>query len=312
MFQTIFDVFSNRSSEEENVKHEIPDTTRNRVLLWCNEVLSGERQGSFGNGDYRQPFWEEIHRFLQYRLGRPQLVNGSGSIESDARSYVISSPAEEFLDFIEDIFKTKCLFHVGISYKDMVNDLNELLCVDNLPYHITYRITEEVEEDCGTAIYTRSHPKVIMKENDIVHSNVITPALLFLQQPHFRHANKEFLKALEDYRKNNFGDCLTKSGSAFESVLKVICDQNSWPYDNDRDTASTLVKTVISKTKLAPYFETTFMIVATLRNRLSSSHGSGVAEKHVSPHIAQYALNITASAIILLVEETKVQIGATT
>ena len=51
------------------------------------------------------------------------------------------------------------------------------------------------------------------------------------------------------------------------------------------------------------YFESTLMIVATLRNRLSTSHGAGVGRRQVPRHLAKYALNVTASAILLIAEE---------
>jgi hypothetical protein len=45
------------------------------------------------------------------------------------------------------------------------------------------------------------------------------------------------------------------------------------------------------------------MIVATLRNRLSKAHGAGVQIRNVPRHLAAYALNSTAAAILLLVAE---------
>ena len=89
-----------------------------------------------------------------------------------------------------------------------------------------------------------------VKESETLHKSAINPALQLLAQPHFAGANTEFLGALEDYRKGDIGDCLVKCGSAFESVLKVICDRKGWPY-NQTDTASTLVKTVIANTSLS-------------------------------------------------------------
>jgi hypothetical protein len=100
------------------------------------------------------------------------------------------------------------------------------------------------------------------------------PALMLLQRPAFKTANLEYLEALEDYRKGDFGDCLTKCGSSFESVLKIICERKKWAY-RQTDTASSLVKTVLDNTSLDNYFEPVLMIVATLRNRLSKSHGAG-------------------------------------
>jgi hypothetical protein len=90
---------------------------------------------------------------------------------------------------------------------------------------------------------------------------------------------------MEDYRQGDYGDCLTKCESAFESALKVIWDRKRWSY-KQTDVASTLVKTVLANTALASYFEQLLMIVATLRN--------GATTKQPA---RQYALNSRASAI---------------
>nr|WP_246311469.1 abortive infection family protein [Halomonas zhaodongensis] len=45
------------------------------------------------------------------------------------------------------------------------------------------------------------------------------------------------------------------------------------------------------------------MLIATLRNRLSSSHGAGAQAKVVPEHVATYAVNATASAILFLYSE---------
>ena len=38
-FRRIFDVFSRRPESSEKLAHDIPETTRTRVLLWCNEIF---------------------------------------------------------------------------------------------------------------------------------------------------------------------------------------------------------------------------------------------------------------------------------
>jgi hypothetical protein len=155
-------------------------------------------------------------------------------------------------------------------------------------------------------IQTVAFPQVIMRESEIVHTEAIAPALQLLQHPDFTNVNSEFLSALEDYRKSKPGDCLTKCGSAFESFMKVICHKKGWAY-KQTDGASTLAKTVLANTTLESYFETVLLIVATLRNRLGTAHGAGTATKNPSPHLARYAINATASAILLLADETGIK-----
>jgi hypothetical protein len=171
---------------------------------------------------------------------------------------------------------------------------------------VTKQVTE-VEEQERRGVMRRvvcivAFPKVVMRESEVLHANAIEPALQLLQNQMFKHANTEFLAALEDYRKNDFGDSLVKCGSAMESVMKVLCHKKGWTY-KETDVASTLVKTVLANTRLESYFESLLMIVATLRNRLSPAHGAGTKAKSVDPHLARFAINVTASVIILLVDE---------
>jgi len=313
IFSRIFDVFSRRAESSSDSRYDIPATFRNRVLLWCNEVFSNSRS-AYGKYDHTSTFWEEIHRFLQYRHGLIQLSSSrypTASPTEDALIFLAGCPGEAFLDFLEYIFRVDCLFHIGLPEPQLVEELNSLLRTDNLPYHVTDFVKETVREVVNqhpfagremTVVKTVAYPKVIMRESEVMHVQAIDPALKLLQRPEFKSANIEFLEALEDYRKDDFGDCLTKCGSAFESVMKILCARKGWPY-SQTDPASTLVKTVLGNTSLDSYFESTLMIIATLRNRLSKAHGAGTGSRNIPRHLARYALNATASAILLLMEE---------
>ena len=48
---------------------------------------------------------------------------------------------------------------------------------------------------------------------------------MLLRDKSFTSADQEFIEALEDYRKGDYGDCLTKCGSSLESTMKIICDR---------------------------------------------------------------------------------------
>src|SRR5204862_6479752 len=123
-----------------------------------------------------------------------------------------------------------------------------------------------------------AYPQIIDRGSHVTHVFTIEPALNLLKRPEFAAANAEFLEALTDYRKGDYGDCLTKCGSAFESVLKVICARKGWSY-KQTDTAKTLINIVLSHTSLDTYFEPLLMVVSTLRNKLSTAHGAGAAVK---------------------------------
>ena len=132
----------------------------------------------------------------------------------------------------------------------------------------------------------------------------IKPTLTFLQtHSAFVQADQEFLEALRHYRKGEYRDCVLKCGNSFESVMKIICNRKQWPY-KQTDTAQKLLTTILSRSTLDSFFEQPIMLIATIRNRLSTAHGAGTQQKTVPKHVANYVINATASAILLLVDET--------
>nr|BBJ04402.1 hypothetical protein YBY_22510 [Marinobacter nauticus] len=224
----------------------------------------------------------------------------------DILQYLENCDSTHFLDFVEYIFQVDASKHLP-SKSEFVDSINSFFDIDDLPYYLTdYVQTEEPGMYRGSPvkyIKVSAYPQVILKESQLVHSEAVKPALKLLTDPAFLSANNEFLEALEDYRKRDYGDCLTKCGSAFESVMKIICEKRKWQYDQ-KDAAASLLKTIISESNLEPFFTDPLLIVGTIRNRLSKSHGAGAAKKQAPQHIAHYTINSTAAAILLLVEET--------
>ena len=309
----VFNVFSKRTQEAVPLIQDTSITLRTKILIYCQDVFNNSL--SFhDNGDFTNEFWNEIHHTFQYRHGKTQLTDGYlKSRKQDIMEFLRTCEDENFFDFIEYIFRVKCLFNIGLDENEIVAGINELFASENIGYALTEMIKEEVIEPVDIypfsggdrkVIKTVSYPQVIKKDDQVIHAITIKPVLSLLSDPKYKTANQEFLEALEDYRKGDYGDCLTKCGSAFESVMKIICDTNKWSY-KQTDNASTLIKIIVKKLGLESFFEQPLMIIATLRNKLSTAHGAGVSLKKVSPNYARYALNSTAAAIKFLVDETK-------
>ena len=300
-----FSIFSRRSKPAQAVPVPITPFFRNRVLLLCRDTFDKDQ-----TGNYLGQFWAEIHQKLQYLHGAPVLAprtNGRTPVE-DLLEFLQTCDSEHFLDFVEYIFQADVFWRFTQYAPDMVQAINTFFQQDKLPYLLTdyvqVRETDRSGPYGGTITRVTAHPKVVLREQELLHETGIQPTLTLLTDPAFASANAEFLEALEDYRRRDYGDCLTKCGSAFESVLKVICERKGWPYAQT-DTSARLLKTVLPRTTLDSFFEQPLLIVASIRNRLSKAHGAGALSKSVSPQIARYAINATAAAILLLVEETR-------
>jgi len=292
----VFDRFSRRpgakrSGKGQAVCHEVPEETRMRVIIWCRREL----------GEYWGGILDQVQRRLEMRHpSRAMEFRQKGLGE-----FLLRCAGEEFLDFLEDLFRDEGVdgwFHAHKDQQQLVEELNEVFREDDLPYYLTAYVERHVKRDGGTYIVP-TYPRVVMRESDVLHTEAVEPTLQLLKRPGFESANAEFLEALEDYRKGDFGDCLTKCGSAFESVLKVIAKKKGWPLNEQKDTLGPLVQRAIANTNLETYLEPALIVAGTIRNRLSKSHGAGNITKHVPEHVALYSVNATASGILLVAME---------
>ena len=288
-FGDVFGVFSTRAKKLPQKKSVRPLTRefRNRVLMLFVDKFQGTT------------FWSDIHKKFAYQLGRPKLTDaGARGQSEDVWKFVNECVDENFLDFIEHAFRTDAGFHYG--RKELVESINEFLAYDQLPYTLTPEVWIH-SDDTRTSRLT-ALPQVIRRDSEMLHTNAIEPALQLLQRVEFLNANSEFLAAEQHYRHGQYGDCLTKCGSALESVLKVMCKAKGWRA-SESDTMAVLVKTVITSSGIEGFFEKPLLQVAMMRNELSTAHGAGARPREVSQAKALYALNSTAAAALLVVAE---------
>ncbi len=294
-FDRIFKVYSRRQPRPERKPKPLTAEFRTRVVLRCHEVF--ERSG------LGRDAWASLEKKLVYLHGNLHLGDGENPRDR-VIDWLSRCSDEHFLDALEYIFQGG-EGHSTSALEPLVDDINVFLRADGLPYTVTKYIWEDTVGDGMFAGMKGQRlaefPRVIRADSQAAQAIVVQPALELLADGRFRAANAEFLAALEDYRKGNYADCLTKCGSAFESVLKVICETRGWPYKTT-DTAAPLLKTVIDRSGLEGWFEQPLTLVATIRNRLSSSHGAGLQPRDVTPAKAEYAMNATAAAMLFLVK----------
>ena len=147
---------------------------------------------------------------------------------------------------------------------------------------------------------------VVRLNSQLIHSEVVRPALNLLQDSKYEGANEEFLSAHEHYRNRKYKECLNECLKAFESCLKAICKARKWNY-NDTDNAKRLLEIVFDHGLIPKFMQSHFSAlrntleagVPTVRNRLGG-HGQGSQIVSVPESIAAYALHLTASNILML------------
>lgn len=159
--------------------------------------------------------------------------------------------------------------------------------------------------------YEYSEDQIIRIDSQLIHSEVVKPALRLLSESGFEGAHHEFLAAHEHFRHRRYKEALNEALKAFESTIKVIADVRGWAI-NRGDTANKLVKACMDNGLFPSYYESHLSALSNLlvggvpsiRNK-EAGHGQGAVVKAIDPHIVAYTLHMTASAIVLFVQSYK-------
>jgi hypothetical protein len=152
---------------------------------------------------------------------------------------------------------------------------------------------------------------IVRVDSQLVHAEVVKPALALLADPRFKGAEEEFREA---YRKHRAGDdkgAVTDANCAFESTLKAICDIHGWTFDA-KARGSDLLKVVRAGGLFPDYLEKSFEhMQALLTSGLPSvrnnagSHGQGATPKDTPTYVGAYALHLAAANIVYLCEASR-------
>lgn len=147
---------------------------------------------------------------------------------------------------------------------------------------------------------------IIRVDSEVVHSEVVKPALALLHEAKYKGAEAEFHLAFEHYRHGRFKESLAECLKALESTIKTIAKERKWKHEANA-TAKPLLDLMFEKQVIPPLWSQHFsglrsMLesgVPTARNRLGG-HGQGSAVVPVPAHFVAFALHQTAAAIVFL------------
>ena len=156
--------------------------------------------------------------------------------------------------------------------------------------------------------YRFENGQIVRVDSQLIHSEVVKPALMLLGQRQYAGARQEFLQAHEHYRAGRTKEALNECLKAFESVMKSICYRRGWSL-GDGATAKALIQVCFDNQIVPPFWQSHFSALRSLlesgiptgRNKLSG-HGQGAAPTTVPMHLVGYVLHMTAAAIVFLAE----------
>lgn len=301
----IHDIFSKRQKRSRGdvpdvyqYKH-IPPELRIQVVYIIEDWWTGVSE-QYVCRYVRRPedLYKMIHKILCREYGQFSLGNPYDSdCEAVVNFLTNTMKVEEAIDVIEVSMNVMERFIRRYS-------LDAQQSMDSAIEVLNHRFREH-----GVG-YQYESGKIIRVDSELIHAEVVKPALSLLADPMYAGANEEFLKAHAHYRARENKDCMSECLKAFESCLKVICDKRGWAYKNAA-TARDLVDIVLAEGLIPRFMESPFKGFksalsggATLRNK-RSGHGQGSKIVEVPESMASYALHLTASNILLLARADK-------
>jgi len=248
-------------------------------------------------------WWSEIEKVIKREKGLLALTKNRSNPHEQCVSYLMEAETENALDMIEVSFHMLDR-HVRNLHVVVRNRWN-LTSADDAIAELNQRFREH-----GIG-YEYRGGQIIRVDSKYIHAEAVRPALRLLHDEgkSFAGPLQEFMKAHEFHRKGEDKDAISWALKAFESTMKAICTARSWPFDSQKDTASDLVKILFANDLVPSYLQNHVSAlrtvlesgVPTVRNK-TSGHGQGPTPVAVPPHYSAYALHMTASCIVFLME----------
>ena len=285
----------------------LPQTHRVQIVQILRDAVGTYHQYSnveIGKVNENNEGMDFIHDSVAREHGVFELANGSNPCERCEIFILDSHILNKVLDLIEFSF----LYIHRITRQ--FNEYDRELC------SISVRADEAINElnerfKFAGVGYQFEDGHILRIDSELIHSEIVKPALRFLNEDGFEGPRDEFMSAHAHYRKGEMKDAIVDANNAFESTLKSICLQRGWEYQNG-ESASRLINVVRDQGLLPDYLDNSFdQLAATLKSGLpklrgeEGSHGQGANPSETPEYIAAYALHLAAAQILFLVKAHK-------
>lgn len=308
---TIFDLFSKRQKISRGdvpdvySYDKIPKKIKVQIIHIWNDALGNSQQYDEHRQNpsvlYAYKFIAEIlcREYGVFVLGEPNVYGNRNYYEELANFILNCTKVNDALDVIELSFK----------YIDRMTRKYEYL-ERNKAHETADAAIEELNERFreNSIGFQYINGEIIRVDSEIIHSEVVKPALKLLHSKEYSGAEEEFLKAHKYYRQGKTKDVLSECSKAFESVMKTICKKKSWQHP-PKATSKALIQVCLDNNLIPEFWQQHFTSlrsmlesgVPTARNNLGG-HGQGAEIIEVPMYIAAFVLHMTASAIVFLTE----------
>ena len=283
-----------------SLRYGIPDEVRYRILLVLDDAVVN------ASGDF-ELFLSQVGRLLLKRYG---VLAQSGYIaarrsQNPVVEHFACCDEQQFFYLLELCFQQDVL----AGKQNAVDEINQILRQTGIGYYLTPFVEREKETEAWIVPGWKQkgiakeyeYPKAVRSADVLIQQAITEPTLTLLSDARLKVSNSEMLQAQQALRAGEYDNAITLSASAFESLLKTICDIRSWDYNKDRDTCSTLIGICRKNGLFPPFYTSSFELIGTIRNKLGDAHGRGPVRTNLTllEH-AEHMINLTSTNMLFL------------
>ncbi len=317
----VFDLYSKRQKRARGempdvyVYDNLPKTLRVQIVQIISDAFGEDIRNDNLNPfqrRYENRLSKKLYDFavdvLRREFGVFELVRGvNSSKDSLFKFFLGETDIDRALDVVELCFK---LMKEKIDY-----NYQRVTTVKIDPDDAILELNERFREHGVGYLFVSG--EIIRVDSQFLHAEAVKPTLSLLHEDGFDGANDEFLSAHAHYRHGRYKECLVDALKAFESTMKTICCLRGWG-TRPEDSARNLIAVCMSNGLFPEYLNSQFSSVRsllesgvpTVRNK-NGGHGQGIEPVPVPEYLAQYALNLTATSILFMVEANRAAKQAT-
>lgn len=311
----VFDLYSKRQKRARGempdvyVYDDLPKTLRVQIIQIISDAFGEDiRNDNLNplNRRYENRLSKKLYDFavdvLRREFGVFELVQGvNSSKDSLFKFFLGETDIDRALDVVELCFK---LMKEKIDY-----NYQRFTMVKVDPDGAILELNERFKEHGVGYLFVSG--EIIRVDSQLLHAEAVKPTLSLLREDGFDGANEEFLSAHAHYRHGRYKECLVDALKAFESTMKTICSLRGWEV-RPEDSARNLIAVCMSNGLFPEYLNSQFSSVRsllesgvpTVRNK-NGGHGQGIEPVPVPEYLARYALNLTATSILFMVEANR-------
>ncbi|SHG32148.1 STM4504/CBY_0614 family protein [Bradyrhizobium erythrophlei] len=312
----VFDLYSKRKKRELGLGtdvfsyDEIPQGLRTQIVhIWTDAIglpYVNPSEDWFAEDIQRR--YQQIVQVLRREYAVFKLVsrridpNDPGVSQGELAEWFIGETnTDKLLDAIELSFRVierLCGVHGYVGRGSSAGGVSRA-AIDEL--NIRFR-----EHGVG---YQYSDGQIVRVDSQLIHKEVVVPALAVLRGAKYNNAQAEFLSAYEHFRHGKKQEALVDCYKCFESTMKIICTKRKWPFD-PKAAAKDLVNVCLTNGLIPAYWQTHFnglrsvleSAISTPRNK-QAGHGAGAGPAPDIPDdLVSYVLHMTAATVLFLAD----------